>query len=601
MTNAPTGRADLRLLTGEFRDRTLEQHFLSASWPRTHYQLHIVFIVGLVMTLAMVFANLFDPHMAQTGGIYLRIAQVLSMLLVLSMVKLGPLSHSLALAILLTEFVVTLVEAGDFFYLFAAEHTPPSQDMPFMILFIFVMYLIVPNRFSYTIGVTLFAGVLFTVLSFFSYEADVLLETAYMFLKFTATLAMGIGYGGYVNRLRRQEWVQRNALEQEVSQRQLAEQHALEAQDVAEKASYAKSRFLAAATHDLRQPLHAMSFFIDSLDKAFMEGTHRQVLEQTRQTRDNLNSLIESVLDISRLDAGTQETNVQSMPLQLVFDELARIGSGLSREHDTRLRIVPTRLLIHSDEMLLARMLYNLLENACKYSPGGQVLIGCRRRGDKVHIQVRDTGTGIAPEKMKDAFLEFVRLDQYEHSLNQGLGLGLAIVKRLADLLEHELRVDSEIGKGSCFTLVVKRAQPSQSDDMRSGELASPMNLQGMTIALIDNEEEILEATGALLNSWGCSALPAHSATEFEKILLDKGGEIDAIIADHRLPGDETGLALLTRLCDSLQLDCPRILLTGDLDPKLAEQAQGLSIDIMHKPLKPARLRTRLSELWSLR
>ena len=590
-----TDREKLHRVTGEFVDAKLEQEFLADAWPRIAMQLRIVIGITLLMTLLMIVAAFFDGKPETLGFVfYLRLLQAYLVGMILWRLRDGYVSRALEISILLAEVAVVLVEAGDFFQPLIYHNRVPDSDLPFAVLFVFLMYLLIPNRFSYTIFVGVFAGVLFSALSFGLYE-DSSGEAIYMALKFLFLNIMAGGYGSFVNRLRRRDYVQRLALEREIEQRQLAQQHAIEAQDLAERASEDKSRFVAAASHDLRQPLHALGFFIDALDEAIREGRHQDVLERVKQSRDNLNSLIEAILDISRLDAGNLEVNQQPTHLQPLLDELEALATALTESNDTRVRIRPCSLTVQTDPILLERMLSNLLENAAKYAEGGNILVACRRREGKLCIEVRDNGIGIAEEQLGRIFDEFRQVDNPERSLRKGLGLGLAIVKRLADLLDHRLEVRSEYGRGSCFSITLPLSTAKATDSSPTLN-RSPLALAGARVLVVEDDQDVMSATLSLLNNWGCQCIGCANADDAMTITIGDG-PINLLISDYRLPGQLNGLQLIETLRRDHGIRCPALVVTGDLDPDIEVAVEAAGVRIMYKPLKPARLRATLSEM----
>lgn len=363
------------------------------------------------------------------------------------------------------------------------------------------------------------------------------------------------------------------------------------------QANQAKSRFLAAASHDLRQPMHALGLFVAQLHDTARSPNTLKLVEQAQASVSALQHLLDAILDISKLDAGVLAPRKQELP---VGDLLDRLKTGFAPEFarkDIRLRIVPTRLTVRSDRVLLERILLNLLSNALRYTEHGGVLIGCRRVGGAVRIEVWDTGIGIPKEKHGEIFHEFVQLANPERDRSKGLGLGLAIVERLARLLGHQLELRSEPGRGSVFALTVERGAEIGSAEAVAAPMPAVDRLQGALVMILDDDILVRTAMMGLLRGWGCHVIGAAGSDQALKRLAQSERLPDAIVCDYRLPGSENGIALIQRLRLAAGIDIPAAVVTGDTAPERLQEAQASGFPMLHKPVQPPKLRELLIEL----
>jgi two-component system, sensor histidine kinase len=366
--------------------------------------------------------------------------------------------------------------------------------------------------------------------------------------------------------------------------------------DEAERATLAKSRFLAAASHDLRQPMHALGLFISELSQHPHQPESRRLVRQIAASAEAMEDLLDSLLDISKLDAGAFKPNLRSFPLQALLDRLAADFTPQADERRLRFRIRPTAAWVESDPALLERILTNLVSNALRYTPEGSVLVACRRRGALVRIEVRDSGVGIAPEAHDIVFQEFVQLENPERARNKGLGLGLAIVRRLIDLLGHRLALRSRVGGGSVFAVELPSASaqlPALADD----DERPPGDLAGTRVAVVDDDPLALASLHSLLLSWGCQVYPADSLENIMMELATRGILPQVIISDYRLRGPRTGVDVIRAVRNRVDPDLPAILISGDTATDTLIQAQAEGLVLLHKPVRPAKLRALLNRL----
>lgn len=368
--------------------------------------------------------------------------------------------------------------------------------------------------------------------------------------------------------------------------------------DLAEQANLAKSRFLASASHDLRQPMHALSLFVGALRGLEMEDEARRLVGHVEGSVTALDSLFASLLDISRLDAGVVQSNPQSFAIQPLLERICREHAGDAAEKGICLRLLPCSAVVQTDPLLLERILRNLVSNAVRHTDSGRVLVGCRR-GQRLRIEVRDTGRGIPAALSEQVFQEFFQIGNPERDRAKGLGLGLAIVKRLAALLDLPLDFRSVPGRGSVFSIAVPlgRVPDTLGVPAEPAESALPRGL----ILVIDDEVAIQEGMRSLLSSWGHEVIVAGSGAEMLALTATCPTRPDLIICDYRLRAAESGIEVIRRLQSEFNEDIPAVLVTGDSAPERLLEARDSGLMLLHKPVANARLRAAISHLMSAR
>jgi two-component system, sensor histidine kinase len=368
--------------------------------------------------------------------------------------------------------------------------------------------------------------------------------------------------------------------------------------EVAEEANIAKSRFLAAASHDLRQPLHALGLFVQALEDSPLANRERQVIGNIRHSVDAMEELFNALLDISRLDAGVVQPCVTTIPLAAVFDRVRFEYAPIARQKRVSLAVTKTSVHVVSDPSLLGRIVRNLLANAVRYTDRGGVVLGCRRRGNTVRIEVWDTGRGIPAERHNEIFREFYQLENPERDRRKGLGLGLAIVERLAKLLDHPVELRSSVGKGSMFAITVPLGAQADCLPIESDpETPGVFDFSGALVLVVDDEGAVQEGMATLLRKWQCEVLTAGSGEEMLAQLAAVQRLPDLIVSDFRLRGAENGIEVVQMLRNEFNVDIPALLVTGDTAPDRLRDAEASGLPILHKPLNPARLRTLIANL----
>lgn len=370
----------------------------------------------------------------------------------------------------------------------------------------------------------------------------------------------------------------------------------------AEDANISKSRFLAAASHDLLQPLSAARLYMTSLrDRLrFAQSNYdaSQLAANVDESLEALEEILGALLEISHLDAGATKTEVTSFLIGDLLRQLQLDFAPSAQERGLRLRVLPSSLRVSSDRKLLRRLLQNLISNAIKYTPAGRVVIGARRRGAHVRVEIYDTGIGIPESKQTIVFREFERLPAAAE-VSPGAGLGLSIVERLARVLGHPIALRSTVGRGTLFSVTLPRAAASEDIAPRAltGVAARQRSLEGLVVAAIDNELHILTAIGILLKGWDCIVASGTGLAEIETSLLQLARAPDVIVADYHI-GDIDGLAVIAALRATYGA-CPAVLVTADRSPVVRDMAGAADVRVLHKPLKPAALRALLSQ-WHL-
>ena len=371
-----------------------------------------------------------------------------------------------------------------------------------------------------------------------------------------------------------------------------------QARETAELADQSKTKFLAAASHDLRQPLHALGLFVDALESRIQFPEVRNIVDNIRISTDALSDLLNALLDISKLDAGVIEPRISKFTLQPIFKRIQNDFDDKAKGKSIELRVVDTEYAVETDPAMLESILLNLVSNAIRYTLQGKVLLGCRRQGDNICIEVHDSGIGIAVAEQNNIFNEFYQVDNPERDRSKGLGLGLAIVKRQAELLNCPVSVKSFPEKGTVFRLRVPLAVADKP--MATSSIDFVDDLQGTRVLVIDDEAMNREAMRNVLEQWQCHVLGAESAEQALQ-LLQPGCKLDMILTDYRLRDNKTGIQAIQQIHDRCGQDIPAIILTGDTDPKRLREAKDSGFKLLHKPVSAAKLRSLMSYLLDTR
>jgi PAS domain S-box-containing protein len=368
-----------------------------------------------------------------------------------------------------------------------------------------------------------------------------------------------------------------------------------QAKEAAEQANVAKARFLAAASHDLRQPLQALSMFVAVLANRPHSPEDRLLIKRIDDSVGAFETLLNGLLEISKLEAGLIVPDLTSFNIAPLLARLFAEFEPLAAEAGLVLRLVPSHAVIYSDPTLLERVLRNLLNNAVRFTKQGRILMGCRLRGDRLAVEVWDTGIGIPESQLNLIFREFHQLGNSARDRRQGLGLGLAIVDRLVRLLGHSINVVSAPLKGSMFSIELPLAA-MPSTVLEPEQLPRGIPCAEPTILVIEDEPDILESTGLLLESWGFKVLSASGCEEAMLQLAKASRKPDLILADYRLQGGTTGAQAINRVRSRLKVPLPAIILTGDTAPERLRRAKASGHGLLHKPVQPMVLHRMIDE-----
>ena len=367
---------------------------------------------------------------------------------------------------------------------------------------------------------------------------------------------------------------------------------------MAQRANLEKSQFLASASHDLRQPLHAIGLFIDAIGNEINSHKGLLMLAKVQRSLGNMSLLFDSILDISRLEASAVKVQKSRLSLSSLFSQLDEEFSPLAREKGLQLNCINSSLMVDTDPQLLERVLRNLLSNAIRYTPQGKVIIGCRRDKQNVRIEVWDSGIGINQEDQQRIFDEYRQINTNTGDTVKGLGLGLAIVKRSVSLLDIDLQLRSWVGKGSVFSLtlpVAKNPEP-QTEPNPEKQIVTKINFD-LWVIVIDDDNAILEAMEVVLSQWGCRVILANNIDgAFDKI-NQQAIKPDVLFADIQLSETETGLVAIKLFQQRWGNNISCVLITGDTHSKNLQEAQHLGITVFHKPLRPVSLRRFLTQI----
>ncbi|WP_217474104.1 PAS domain-containing hybrid sensor histidine kinase/response regulator [Stutzerimonas stutzeri] len=383
-------------------------------------------------------------------------------------------------------------------------------------------------------------------------------------------------------------------LEQRVADRTL---ELRKARDAAEAANHSKDKYLAAASHDLLQPLNAARLLISTLRERGLPTAEQTLVERAHQALEGAEDLLTDLLDISKLDQQAIKPDIDVYRLDEVLLPLVSEFQSVAEAKGLGFDCYLPAYALRSDFRLLTRILRNFLSNACRYTDQGRVLLGARRRGDSLRIEVWDTGQGIAADQMQAIFLEFNQLGVQRAAERAGVGLGLAIVDRIASMLGYHVQVRSQLGRGSVFSIDVPLAdKPTQRPAEAPVAMPGPGDpLPGRRLLVIDNEVSILHSMAALLGQWGCDVLTAVDQ-DAAMAALD-GSPPEVILADYHLDHGVTGWEVATAIRAYFGQPIPVVMITADRSDQCRKELQGLDVPVLNKPVKAGKMRSVLSHL----
>jgi len=366
----------------------------------------------------------------------------------------------------------------------------------------------------------------------------------------------------------------------------------------ADEANASKTRFLAAASHDIAQPLNAARLYASALAEGAQQTPHAELARNVEASLNAVEEILSALLEISRLDAGKLKPEYSTFPIDEILGQLRIEFEPVAKGKGIELVLLQSSLVVTSDRRLLRRLLQNLISNAIKYTVTGKVLVGCRRSRNGVRVVVADTGIGIPQKQQKVIFKEFQRLEQGAR-IERGLGLGLSIVERIVKVLDLKLDLASQTGKGSIFTLHLPRAQASRA---RMGPTEAeppapvPASLAGRKILVIDNEPTILDGMRRLLEGWSCEVMTASDAEEAIKALRGAKAKPDVMLVDYHLD-DSNGIDAILKLRWRFRSLVPAVLITAERSQEVRDRAAAEQIEILNKPIKPPALRALLVQI----
>ncbi|WP_447592095.1 hybrid sensor histidine kinase/response regulator NahK/ErcS' [Aquipseudomonas campi] len=383
----------------------------------------------------------------------------------------------------------------------------------------------------------------------------------------------------------------------EIDERTRVESRLREAKQEADQANLSKTKFLAAVSHDLLQPLNAARLFTGALlEQRHNEASHG-LIRNVSNSLEDVENLLGTLVDISKLDAGVIKPDISSFAVGDLLDNLAAEFRQLTISEGLVLAFVPSSACVRSDIQLLARILRNLLTNAIRYTAKGRILLGCRRRGHALSIEVWDTGMGIADDKLTEIFQEFKRGEGQRHQ-DRVLGLGLAIVDKIVRMLGHRIRVKSQLGRGSMFAIEVPLTK--RASVLRQAPEVLPMAvecLQGARVWVLDNDAAICAGMRTLLEAWGCEVVTALSEDDLARQVDNYHAEADVLIADYHLDDGRDGVQAVTDINARRAEPLPALMVTANYSNELKQHLRELGHTLLHKPVKPMKLKTTLSHL----
>jgi len=398
-----------------------------------------------------------------------------------------------------------------------------------------------------------------------------------------------------INEMVQQLDIQRETFQQRIDE---ATKEMREKKEEAERANFDKTRFLAAASHDLRQPMHAMGLFMGELSNRIDTPEQRKIVEKVEESVEAMSGLLDSLLDISKLDAGVIVPQEQEFAIDVLLHRLAQDFSSIALKRSITFRVHSIEATVVSDPILLERILINLISNAIRYvAQDGIVMVACRKSGENIRIEVRDNGPGIPAEEQKNIFKEFVQLTNKARDRSKGLGLGLAIVNRLSKLLGHSVTLRSAPQRGSTFAIEVPRVPNvhellAEGSTIKVASNALTNEYAGLNVLVVDDDELVRNSTSGLLASWGCKIKMAGSLSEVRKLATDAC--FDMVVCDYRLP-DGNGLELANCIDTHCEIKPAFILISGDTSPEVLQEVVAKGHHLLHKPVRPAKLRSMLS------
>lgn len=358
-----------------------------------------------------------------------------------------------------------------------------------------------------------------------------------------------------------------------------------------------KTQFLAAASHDLRQPHQALGLFLEALDHLESDLKKKAIIYKTKQAFQAMSTLLDQLLDISKLDSGTMRPEMQSIVLQPLLHRIVMGYMEQAERAGLELRLRPTDAIVYADPAMLSRIISNLLSNAIRYTDCGSILIAVRHRDLGWNLTVYDTGCGIPKSKQDSIFQEFTQLKNPERDREKGLGLGLAIVRRLAHIMDTEISVHSVMGRGSCFSVALDAASKSEVSPVEKSVTTEVVNFKDMQIIVVDDDKIARDGLVTLLTVWGIQVQAYASAEECIQSLKKVPPMLpNALIVDYRLRDGQTGVDAIHRIFESCNFKALVLMITGDTAPERIKEAEKGGFPLLHKPVSPEKLQQFLAK-----
>lgn len=377
----------------------------------------------------------------------------------------------------------------------------------------------------------------------------------------------------------------------------LQEQALRLSKESAERADRAKTQFLAAASHDLRQPLHAMRMYLAALKYRLEDKKNQEIAQKIEDVSIAFGGLLNSLLDISQLEAGGIKPQYKNYPITGMLRRLSLAFQPLAFERGLDLRFIPSSVVVRSDPALLERIVSNFISNALSYTERGKVVVGCRRRGDNIAIQVLDSGMGIPEDKLDQIFDDFFQLHNTERDRGKGLGLGLGIARRLSYCLGHRIEYRSILGVGSCFGVVVPVGLAAAEPEIQADMFSYAYHQSRISLMLLEDDEAVAEAMIMLLNEWGFKVIWASDSGEALTLMTSSTVKPQIILADYRLPGEMDGVQAVAVLQRMSTHAIPTIIMTGESELGELREISELGYVVLRKPVHPAELRSLICKI----
>jgi len=387
-------------------------------------------------------------------------------------------------------------------------------------------------------------------------------------------------------------------LRRELETRKKIEAALLKAKQEAEAATQSKTRFVAAASHDLRQPLNAAVLYLESLENGQLSDRNAQCIEGVQLAVETLNNLLNTLLDISRLDSGGIHPEPSHFTLNALFERLGNEYQSAAQAAGLEAVVVPCSAVVFTDRNLLETILRNLLANAIKYTGQGKILLGARPHKGSLTVQVIDTGAGIEQAHLHKIFEEFWQAPSSSRNAQGSIGLGLSIVDRVARLLGTQVTVDSVPGRGSSFGIEIPRGDVKQLPSAGQDQgLPATASFRGCEVVIIDDNEQVLRSMERLLRNWNCRTIAGRSAAEVLYQLIESDREPDLIIADYRLENEENGIDAIREIGAEFEIPIPALIVSSEISPELSVELRKRRLPLLNKPLDPAKLRALMQQL----